>query len=246
MKDPAFLFYSSDFLTGVSDLTFEERGQYITLLCLQHQKGRLTRKMISIATPNATADVLAKFQKDESGRFYNIRLENEAKKRAEHSEKQRERAIKGWKKRRSNTDATASTTANATALPLEDENVIDNRNIDRSGDKKEPKFNFKKELSKLVINQKLVDEWMKVRKVKRCVNTKTAFAGFIREADNTDWTIDEILTKCVEKSWGGFEAKWIEEETKNKISYGKSNKRDEEVKNIIALAESGSKFREAS
>ena len=88
-KDPAFLFYSSDFLTGVSDLTFEERGQYITLLCLHHQKGRLSKKVISIAIQSVSADVMSKFKKDKKGFFYNERLEEEAKKRAEHSEKQR-------------------------------------------------------------------------------------------------------------------------------------------------------------
>jgi len=122
-KDPAFLFYSSDFLTGVSDLTMEERGQYITLLCIQHQKGRLSRKMISISCGNATADVMAKLRQDEQGLYYSPRLEEEAIKRAEHGEKQRQRALDGWKKRK----ATADTTANATALPLED--VNENENI---------------------------------------------------------------------------------------------------------------------
>ncbi len=117
-KDPAFLFYSSDFLTGISDLTMEERGQYITLLCIQHQKGRLTIKNIGIAVPNATADVMSKFTIDENGLYYNSRLEVEANKRKEHSDKQRQRALDGWKKRKAKTEATAD----ATALPLEDEN----------------------------------------------------------------------------------------------------------------------------
>lgn len=130
MKDPAFLFYSSDFLSGVQDLTMEERGQYITLLCLQHQKGHLTEKMIRLCCGNATADVLAKFRQDDNGLFFNQRLEIEVDKRKAHAEKQRVRAIDGWKKRKnqsSDTDATASTTAYATAMPLEDEN--ENRNI---------------------------------------------------------------------------------------------------------------------
>ena len=130
-KDPAFLFYSSDFLTGVCDLTFEERGQYITLLCLQHQKGRLSKKVIDISIPNAAADVLAKFQKDENGNFFNERLEKESEKRAQHAEKQRQRALSGWKKRKENQNPDKAT-ANATALPLENENenVIINRNED--------------------------------------------------------------------------------------------------------------------
>ena len=122
-KDPAFLFYSSDFLTGISDLTMEERGQFITLLCIQHQKGRLTKKNIGIAVPNATADTMAKFKIDENGLYYNSRLEIEANKRKEHSEKQRQRALKGWKKRKGKLEATA----NATALPLENENENEDR-----------------------------------------------------------------------------------------------------------------------
>ena len=44
MKDPAFLFYSSDFLSGTMLMSDEEVGQYIRLLCLQHQKGHLKEK----------------------------------------------------------------------------------------------------------------------------------------------------------------------------------------------------------
>ena len=40
-KDPAFLFYSNDFLTGTYTMTDEQVGKYIRLLCLQHQKGEL-------------------------------------------------------------------------------------------------------------------------------------------------------------------------------------------------------------
>ena len=43
-KDPAVLFYTSDFLSGTFTMTNEQVGKYIRLLCLQHQKGRLTEK----------------------------------------------------------------------------------------------------------------------------------------------------------------------------------------------------------
>ena len=98
----------------------EERGQYITLLCLQHQKGHLSDKIISLAVADAAADVMAKFRHDPAGLWYNVRLDEEIEKRKIHTEKQRERALEGWKKRKSDTAAQA--TANAAALPLEDEN----------------------------------------------------------------------------------------------------------------------------
>ena len=94
-KDPAFLFYSSDFLVGVSDLTMEERGQYITLICLQHQKGHLSKRNIDIAIPNVSQYVLDKFKIDEEGNYYNVRTEEEIEKRQRYIKAQRENGAKG-------------------------------------------------------------------------------------------------------------------------------------------------------
>lgn len=130
-KDPAFLLYSNDMLSGMEGLTMEERGQYITLLLLQHQKGHLTEKMITLCVGNAAADVMAKFRQDPAGLWYNVRLEQEAEKRTAHAEKQKQRAIEGWKNRKNNTKSKPSEShGNAAAMPLEsvNENVIVNEN----------------------------------------------------------------------------------------------------------------------
>lgn len=97
-KDPAFLFYSNDFLTGVSDLTMEERGQYITLLCLQHQKGPLSPKSISLALGKASVDVLSKFSQDDNGNYFNERLVEEIVKRQRFVDSRRENGKMGGKK----------------------------------------------------------------------------------------------------------------------------------------------------
>lgn len=202
-KDPAFLFYSSDFLTGVSDLTFEERGQYITLLCLQHQKGRLTKKAIDIAVPNAAADVLGKFNIDADGLYYNERLEVESKKRAEHAEKQRQRAINGWKKRKEK-ESRSKATVNAAALPLENEDVNEDDNN---------RFNFKSNLIKQGADKKLVSDWLKVRSNKKAANTETALNGFLSQVKKSGLSLNEALTECVERSWAGFKSEWIKKES---------------------------------
>ena len=80
-KDPAILFYTGDFLNGCTDLTFEERGQYITLLCLQHQKGHLSEKTIRLSVGSVSVDVLKKFSKDENGNYFNDRMDVEIEKR---------------------------------------------------------------------------------------------------------------------------------------------------------------------
>jgi len=41
MKDPAFLFYSKDWIEGTAEMMPEEKGVYIDLLAYQHQRGYL-------------------------------------------------------------------------------------------------------------------------------------------------------------------------------------------------------------
>lgn len=82
MKNKAFLFYSSDFLNDVSDLTMEERGQFITLLCLQHLKGGISEKTIRLMVGSVSVDVLNKFRLNENGEYENARLTEEISKRS--------------------------------------------------------------------------------------------------------------------------------------------------------------------
>ena len=95
MKDPCFNFYSADFMQGVSDLTMEERGMFITMLCLQHQKGELTEKTIRLNVGNPTQDVLDKFRITESGSLVNDRLIFEVNKKAVFNESRRKNGQKG-------------------------------------------------------------------------------------------------------------------------------------------------------
>lgn len=83
-KDPAMLFYTADFLIGVAFMSMEERGQYITLLCFQQQRGHLTREEMEKAVGTLTPEVLEKFVQDEEGKYYNRRAEKEIIARREH------------------------------------------------------------------------------------------------------------------------------------------------------------------
>ncbi len=95
-KDPAMLFYTSDFLTGVTLLSMKERGQYITLLCLQQQMGHMSLGQMQTAVGRLSPALLAKYAQDEDGLYYNRRAEEEIRKRQAHCEKQRATAMKRW------------------------------------------------------------------------------------------------------------------------------------------------------
>ena len=90
-KDPAVLFYTSDFLSGTFTMTNEQVGKYIRLLCLQHQKGKLTEKdMLSICQAY-DVDIWEKFEQVD-GFFINNRMYDEAIRRSKFTESRRNNA----------------------------------------------------------------------------------------------------------------------------------------------------------
>lgn len=94
-KDPAFLFYTADFLVETFGLTMSERGQYITLLCLQHKNGHLSKSDIKTALGKVSAKVMAKFVQDADGNYYNEPVESEIQRRIEYSKSRSENGQKG-------------------------------------------------------------------------------------------------------------------------------------------------------
>ena len=127
MKDPAFLFYSSDFLSGTMLMTDEEVGQYIKLLCLQHQKGHLKEKEILNICKSYNEDIFSKFTKDEEGNYYNERLEYESNKRKAYSESRRNNRKK--KEENKTHEEDMKNICNSYEEHMENENVIVNKNI---------------------------------------------------------------------------------------------------------------------
>ena len=140
MKDPAFLFYSSDFLSGTMLMSDEEIGQYIKLLCLQHQKGHLKEKDMLNICHSYNEDIFSKFKKDEEGNYYNERLEYEANKRKAYSESRRNN-----RKKKDTDDEDMKKICNSYEEHMENENeninkdLIEIKNRDRgvTGEKEE-------------------------------------------------------------------------------------------------------------
>lgn len=128
MKDPAFLFYSSDFLSGTMLMTDEEIGQYIKLLCLQHQKGHLKEKDMLNICKTYNEDIFSKFIKDADGNYYNERLEYEANKRKAYSESRRNNRKKKEEKQTCEEDM--KNICNSYEKHMENRNRNRNENID--------------------------------------------------------------------------------------------------------------------
>lgn len=130
MKDPAFLFYPQDFLVGTMTMSFEDRGKYITILCLMHQQGKMDEKTISFLVGSVSDMLRLKFKQDENGLWYNERLETEKEKRINFVESRRNNGKLGGRPKNGNNKIKANGKPNAKAknnLPL---NINGNINED--------------------------------------------------------------------------------------------------------------------
>ena len=72
-----------------------------------------------------------------------------------------------------------------------------------------PPFNFRKAMLSEGFTPELVDEWLKIRKAKKAVNTERAFKTFIEQVRKTNQDINTVLSIIVQKQWKGFEADWL-------------------------------------
>lgn len=146
-KDPAFLFYSQDFFMGTIGMSMDERGQYITLLCLQHQKGHLDDRTIRSALllpekkPLSAFTVMSKFAKDKDGNWYNRRLDEEIKRREEYARSRSEIGKKGGRPRKENPEASENHTETL-CFPYENHKKSTDKSIAKACENHSKTFSF--------------------------------------------------------------------------------------------------------
>ena len=189
-KDPAILFYTGDFLNGCTDLTFDERGQYITLLCLQHQKGHLSEKTIRLTVGSVSVDVLKKFIKDEEGNYYNDRMDEEIKKRQHFLDTRYFNGKKGGRPSKPNRKPNKEPTENLS------ENEDENEDTNNKGAKKF-NFDFVEEQFKDVFNS-----WLQYKKErKETYKTQTSLEACYRNLKKLSDDNPEKANAIVENSF---------------------------------------------
>lgn len=97
-KDPAFLFYTNDFLSGTQFFTDEQVGKYLRLLMAQHQHGHLSEKQVLFICKTFDSDIMEKFIKDDAGFYFNSKLEKLINERISFSESRRNNRLGKTKK----------------------------------------------------------------------------------------------------------------------------------------------------
>ncbi|WP_336023411.1 replication protein [Acinetobacter lwoffii] len=86
------------------------------------------------------------------------------------------------------------------------------------------KFNFANALVSQGADQKLISEYMEVRKAKKAVNSETAFKSLISEQQKSGLTLNQVLEHCVVNSWKGFMAEWVKNQNQNQSTQPKAHR----------------------
>lgn len=232
MKDPAFLFYSKDWLEGTAELMPDEKGIFIDLLAHQHQKGNLPTetkrlsRLVGLSEENFIPiwnEIKHKFEQ-EGNRTVNRKLEQVVTERYRKGrknkligtfahvlkklnlnktkEKELKKLFKVDELLESDTEWTTERLTEwcKNSIPL-----IEDANANEDQDK----FSFKRELIKIGVEEKVASDWLKVRRTKKAANTETAFNGIKSQIEKSGLTANECIKISAEKSWSGFNHKWL-------------------------------------
>ncbi len=95
--------------------------------------------------------------------------------------------------------------------PREHNNIDNNINISVCNNARAKKFDFAGALRGAGVAEQHIAEWMEIRKTKKATNSQTAFDALVRESAKAGLSVDEVVTKCIEESWKGFRAIYMEE-----------------------------------
>jgi hypothetical protein len=104
-----------------------------------------------------------------------------------------------------------------------DEQVTTNKNDNKEKNDKKKKETISRPDG---VSESLWNDFLVIRKAKRLPLTQTALIGITREASKINWTIEQAITKCVERGWGGFDSSWVSEKSNNPIPFVKKTKEE--------------------
>lgn len=90
------------------------------------------------------------------------------------------------------------------------QHLSDQKETSPQGSAVPPPFNFRQAMLSAGFAADLTEEWIKIRKAKKAVNSELAFKTFLGHVQRTGRDKNEILALVVQKQWKGFDASWVQ------------------------------------
>ncbi len=88
--------------------------------------------------------------------------------------------------------------------------LSDQKETSPQGSAAPPPFNFRQAMLSAGFTTDLTEDWLRIRKAKKAVNSERAFKIFLEQVQRTGRDKNEILALVVQKQWKGFEASWVQ------------------------------------
>ena len=230
MERESFVFYRS-FYEGIKELPRDIQGEVLTAIMeyglngvtTENQKP-ITKAMFALIKPQLDAN---------NQRFENGKLGAEHGKKGgrPRKEKPQENPTLTPKKPQENPTLTPNVNDNVNVndnisfLEKKKQKSVsvdfseEKKNNQHLSDQKEtsprvaaapPPFNFRQAMLSAGFAADLTEEWLKIRKAKKAVNSELAFKIFLEQAQRTGQDKNAILALIVQKQWKGFNASWVQ------------------------------------
>ena len=109
-------------------------------------------------------------------------------------------------------------------LPLRSTpNTITNTNINKKENTKEKSSSPLARLVSLKINSEIAKDWIQLRNRIKAPVTATVIKSFQKESEKAKMSLEEVLKVCIENSWRGFKAEWMDSKTLSNAPSGNKN-----------------------
>ena len=230
-KDPAVLFYTSDFLSSTQGLTMAEIGQLIKLICVQHQTGHLTKKSIKLSVGTVSRDVIKFFELDENGLYYNKRLDEEISKRAKYSESRRNNIEKRYKNKSTYVDTyvlhmeNVNENVNENDIEIDNEDRVDKKRKRKYGEFENVKLTdsqYERLIKKFPVNYKRYIDDLSYYIASKGDKYKSHYAAILswhrgQSDDMSSFDTDEFFEAAVKRSAENISRRAREYEAENEV-----------------------------
>jgi len=213
-----YKFNIADYRKDTSHLSTLEHGVYRQLIDWQYLDEKpipletqvVSRRLRlgSVDEQQALENVLLEFFEKSDDGYFQKRIRVEILDYQENSEKNRRNGKLGG--RPSKTHSVSSGLPNETQskgnhkpLTNNQEPITNNHNIKTNPIA--PKVAIP-----IGISEDLWKDFLTLRKAKKLAVTQTALKGIVRESQKANISLEEALTICCERGWGGFKAEWLD------------------------------------
>lgn len=205
-KDPAFLFYPGDWLGGTITFNRSHKGAYMDLLMAQFNNGHMSIEDVKIVLGEDfnlmwKNKLKAKFIQDESGNFFNEKLEFEINRRKRFTESRKKNLSK-------------ETTHKGTHMKPRMENGNENENINKNTPlKKSEKTLYEKPIEFPFDSENFLLHWNIWKyykktehkfRYKSSLSEQGALNKLTKLADQDEETAIEIIIESISNGWKGF------------------------------------------